>query len=57
MVDSVFKPFYTTKKGHSGLGLAFCKNATEDMGGSLSVKMSSEKGTTFRLQLPYKRIK
>ncbi|TRO50534.1 response regulator [Candidatus Bathyarchaeota archaeon] len=57
MIDTVFKPFYSTKTGHSGLGLAFCKNAAEAMGGSLSIKASSEKGTTFRLELPYKRIK
>ena len=57
LIDRVFKPFNSTKDGHSGLGLAFCKNAAESMGGSLSIKSTSEKGTTFRLVLPIKRIK
>ena len=47
----LFKPFSSTKKGHSGLGLAFCKNAAESMGGSLSIRSSSSDGTTFRLTL------
>ena len=54
--SNLFKPFYTTKTGHSGLGLAFCKNAMESVGGSLSLKSSSSKGTTFRLVLPLRKI-
>jgi signal transduction histidine kinase len=54
--DTIFKPFNSTKEGHSGLGLAFCKNAAETAGGSLSVKSSSSKGTTFRLVLPLIKI-
>ena len=54
--DNLFKPFYTTKTGHSGLGLAFCKNAMESVGGSLNLKSSSSKGTTFRLVLPLRKI-
>ena len=57
LIDRVFKPFNSTKAGHSGLGLAFCKNAAESMRGSLSIRSTSEKGTTFRLVLPIKRIK
>lgn len=54
--DTIFKPFNSTKEGHSGLGLAFSKNAAETAGGSLSVKSSSSKGTTFRLVLPLIKI-
>jgi signal transduction histidine kinase len=54
--ETIFKPFNSTKDGHSGLGLAFCKNAAETAGGSLSVKSSSSKGTTFRLVLPLTKI-
>jgi PAS domain S-box-containing protein len=55
-VDNIFKPFNSTKPGHSGLGLAFCKNAVESLGGSLTLKSTSEKGTTFRLMLPLEKI-
>ncbi|RLI01323.1 hypothetical protein DRO31_06750 [Candidatus Bathyarchaeota archaeon] len=55
-IETIFKPFNSTKEGHSGLGLAFCKNAAETAGGSLSVKSSSSKGTTFRLVLPIRKI-
>ena len=51
-----FKPFYSTKTGHSGLGLAFCKNALESVGGSLSLESTSSKGTTFRIILPLRKI-
>ena len=57
LFDNVFKPFYSTKTGHSGLGLAFCKNTVEAIGGSLNIKTSSEKGTTFRLELPVIRMR
>ncbi len=55
-METIFKPFNSTKEGHSGLGLAFCKNAAESMGGSLSIKSSSEKGTIIRLVLPLRKI-
>ena len=51
----LFQPFNTTKTGHSGLGLAFCKNAVEAAGGSLELKSTSEKGTTFVVKLPIRR--
>ena len=54
--NNLFKPFNSTKTGHSGLGLAFCKNAVESVGGSLSLKSTSSKGTTFRLILPLRKI-
>ncbi|MCB2172088.1 HAMP domain-containing histidine kinase, partial [archaeon] len=54
--ETIFKPFNSTKEGHSGLGLAFCKNAAETAGGSLGIKSSSSKGTTFRLVLPIRKI-
>ncbi len=49
--SKIFQPFNTTKTGHSGLGLAFCKNAIETRGGSIEMKSTSEKGTTFSLKL------
>ena len=55
-LETIFKPFNSTKEGHSGLGLAFCKNAAETAGGSLGIKSSSSKGSTFRLVLPIRKI-
>ena len=51
----LFQPFNTTKHGRSGLGLAFCKNTIESVGGSLEMNETSEKGTTFSLKLPLRR--
>jgi len=51
----LFQPFNTTKHGHSGLGLAFCKNTIESSGGSLEMSETSDKGTTFSLKLPLRR--
>ncbi len=55
IVDQLFQPFNTTKAGHSGLGLAFCKNAIESVGGSIKMKASNEKETTFVVRLPLRR--
>ncbi len=54
-MDKLFQPFNTTKQGHSGLGLAFCKNTIESNGGSLEMSETSAKGTTFVLKLPLRR--
>jgi PAS domain S-box-containing protein len=51
-LSKLFQPFNTTKQGHSGLGLALCKNTIESAGGSLEMKETSKKGTTFSLTLP-----
>ena len=34
-LDRLFEPFNSTKQGHTGLGLAFCKSTLESMGGSI----------------------
>jgi len=54
-LNKLFQPFNTTKQGHSGLGLAFCKNTIETNGGSLEMSETSAKGTTFVLKLPLRR--
>ena len=54
-MSKLFQPFNTTKHGHSGLGLAFCKNTIESAGGSLEMNETSDKGTTFTLKLPLRR--
>jgi PAS domain S-box-containing protein len=54
-MTKIFQPFNTTKVGHSGLGLAFCKNALEAAGGSLEIKATGDKGTTLNVKLPLRR--
>ena len=48
----IFKPFYTTKKEGSGLGLTIIKNIVENHQGTLEYESHLGKGTTFRIILP-----
>lgn len=48
----VFEPFYSTKPGGLGLGLAAAKRTAEDLGGRISFDSQPGQGTTFRLLLP-----
>jgi two-component system sensor histidine kinase PilS (NtrC family) len=50
-VDHVFEPFYSTKPGGSGLGLALVHRIVQDHGGDIDVE-SSGAGSTFTLRLP-----
>jgi PAS domain S-box-containing protein len=54
---NLFKPFYTTKPGGMGLGLAFCKRTVEAHGGSIGVESEEGKGTTVTFKLPWARIR
>jgi len=50
----VFDPFYTTKpvgKG-TGLGLSICYGIISEHGGAILVRNESQKGATFRIELP-----
>jgi signal transduction histidine kinase len=51
-LKSVFEPGFTTKKRGWGLGLSLAKRIVEEHHkGKISVLKSSEKGTTFRIEL------
>jgi signal transduction histidine kinase len=45
----IFDPFYTTKAGGVGLGLAIVRRIVEDHGGDIAVEPSQERGTCFTL--------
>jgi signal transduction histidine kinase len=53
-LEHIFDPFFTTKDEGTGLGLSLSRKMVENHGGSISVR-SSEKGTSFYIQLPYER--
>ena len=55
--NSIFKKFYRVKnqfnqQGSIGLGLAFCKEITEFMGGDIKVESELKVGTSFTLIFP-----
>lgn len=55
--NSIFKKFYRVKnqfnqQGSIGLGLAFCKEIIDFMGGEIKVDSAVNEGTTFTLLLP-----
>ncbi|MEE3896952.1 HAMP domain-containing sensor histidine kinase [Priestia megaterium] len=54
----VLDPFYSTKHNQTnfGLGLTYCYNVLKKHGGDILVKSKVEKGTSFTLTLPSKRI-
>lgn len=51
-LKKIFDPFFTTKKGGIGLGLAIARNIIESHGGTIKVRSTAGKGTTFKLILP-----
>ncbi|MBT3224575.1 MAG: PAS domain S-box protein, partial [Proteobacteria bacterium] len=48
----VFDPYFSTKKGGTGLGLATCHSIVQQHGGHISVESNSKLGTTFHVLLP-----
>ena len=50
--DRIFNPFYTTKEGGTGLGLALTHKIIEEHRGTIDVASTPGVGTTFRVVLP-----
>ena len=48
----IFDPYFTTKRGGTGLGLPIAKNIIEGLGGSITAVSAVGEGTTFRIELP-----
>jgi signal transduction histidine kinase len=48
----VFDPYFTTKRGGTGLGLPIAKNIVEGLGGTLGVLSTPGKGTDIIIDLP-----
>lgn len=48
----LFEPFYSTKRGGTGLGLALTQQIIQDHGGEIRVASRVGRGTTFTLSVP-----
>jgi signal transduction histidine kinase len=54
-LQSIFQPFFTTKKKGTGLGLCIVKKIMDAHHGMVSISSEKGKGTTVRLALPLAR--
>ena len=50
--ESIFNPFFSTKKEGAGLGLGIVKKIVETHGGDVSFHANQERGVTFTVRLP-----
>jgi two-component system sensor histidine kinase/response regulator len=55
-LKNIFHPFYTSKIYGPGLGLTFTLKIIQQHGGTISVESEPEKGTTFTLRLPIRKV-
>lgn len=51
-----FTPYFTTKKGGSGLGLPTTRRIVEDHGGNIKVQSEPGRGTRFVIDLPVRGV-
>jgi two-component system sensor histidine kinase PilS (NtrC family) len=51
-LDRIFEPFYSTKTGGTGLGLATVARIVEDHRGTIDIVSEPGRGTTFTLRFP-----
>jgi len=56
VAQRIFTPLYTTKAKGMGFGLSICKRIIEGHGGSITVKSTQGKGTTFTISLPTRGV-
>jgi signal transduction histidine kinase len=55
--DKIFQPFFSTKEEGTGLGLSIAARILGEHGGWLDLESREGLGTTFTLNLPYRKIK
>jgi signal transduction histidine kinase len=54
VLDRIRKPYFTTKEGGTGLGVAVARGIVEQHGGRMDIRSASGKGTTVSIVLPMK---
>jgi signal transduction histidine kinase len=54
VLERIRKPYFTTKDGGSGLGVAVARGIVEQHGGQLEIKSAAGTGTTASILLPMK---
>ena len=52
VLERIFVPFFTTKKGGFGIGLSICKQIVTLHGGTITASSHVGEGTTFTIVLP-----
>ncbi len=52
LMERIFTPFFTTKQGGTGLGLATVKKIVDAHRGRIEVESAADRGTRFRLRFP-----
>jgi signal transduction histidine kinase len=55
--EKIFQPFFTTKEEGTGLGLSIATRILGEHGGWLDLESQSGRGTTFTINLPYRKIR
>lgn len=55
-LDRIFRPFYTTKRGGTGLGLSLCRRIIAAHGGTLSAESELNKGSRFVIRIPLREV-
>jgi len=52
VIETLFTPFFTTKKNGMGIGLRICRNIIEAHGGRINAKAQPKGGSLFQFTLP-----